>query len=490
MFYPSYEEVKELAKEYNVIPVSMQVYADMETPISLFKRFGGTDSFLLESVEGGEKWARYSFIGRNPYMKITGRDKKVKIETRNQCSTFDNNPIEVLKQIMKDFRAPKLKNMPRFSGGAMGFIGYDIVRFYEKLPAGKENDTGVPDFEFMLTDEIIAYDHLSQKIHIIVNLHADEQLEREYISVTQRIKEIYSQIKTSRSKLEPEAVNMDLKEEIRLKGSLTKEEYCIGVERAKEHIKKGDVFQVVLSQRFEIETRQEPLNIYRALRIINPSSYMYFINFDDYSIIGSSPERLVRVEDGIVETCPIAGTRRRGKNEKEDRELEKELLEDQKELAEHTMLVDLGRNDVGKAAKFGTVKVKNPMHIERYSHVMHIVTDVEGELKEEKDCFDALAGIMPAGTLSGAPKVMAMTIIDTIEKTKRGPYGGAIGYIGFDGTMDTCITIRTLVYKKGKAFFQAGAGIVADSVPEKEYEECLKKAEALIKAIREAGERL
>ncbi|MGE5472889.1 MAG: anthranilate synthase component I [Ignavibacteriales bacterium] len=488
MFYPSFQEVKELAKDYNVIPVSMQVYADTETPISLFKRFGGPDSFLLESVEGGEKWARYSFIGRNPYMKVIGIDSQVRVEENNQFKTFDKNPIEVLKEKIKEYKAPKIKNIPRFSGGAVGFIGYDIVRFYEELPAVKENDINIPDFQFMLTDEIIAYDHLSQKIHIIVNLHVNEQLEREYFSVTHRIKEIYSEIKDSRSKLEPEVRSKVVKEEIILKGIVTKDEYCKGVEKAKEHIKNGDIFQVVLSQRFEIETKQEPLNIYRALRIINPSPYMYFLNFDNYSIIGSSPERLVRVEDGIVETCPIAGTRRRGIDEVEDRRLEKELLQDEKERAEHTMLVDLGRNDVGKVSKFGTVKVKNLMHIERYSHVMHIVTDVEGQLRQDKDCFDALAGIMPAGTLSGAPKVMAMTIIDTIEKSKRGPYGGAVGYIGFDGTMDTCITIRTLVYKQGKAYLQAGAGIVADSVPEKEYEECLKKAEALIKAVKEAGE--
>lgn len=488
MFYPSFEEVKESAKNYNVIPVSMQVYADMETPISLFKRFGGAGSFLLESVEGGEKWARYSFVGRNPYISIISKDKTTKIVINRETKIEQGNPVDILREIMKQYKAPKLEGIPRFSGGAVGFLGYDIVRYYEKLPDAKKNDTEIPDFHFMITDEIIAYDHLLQKIHIIVNLHVDENLEREYLFVTQRIKEIYSEIKASRMKLEPVQDSRSEKEDIQLKANITKKEFCMGVEKAKEHIRRGDIFQVVLSQRFEIETQQEPLNIYRALRVINPSPYMYYLNFDGYSIIGSSPERLVRVEDGIVETCPIAGTRRRGKDESEDKMLEEELLSDEKELAEHTMLVDLGRNDVGKVSEFGSVKVKNPMHIEKYSHVMHIVTDVEGKLRKGKDCFDALAGIMPAGTLSGAPKVMAMTIIDRIEKTRRGPYGGAIGYIGFDGTMDTCITIRTLVYQKGRAYVQAGAGIVADSVPEKEYEESLKKAEALVKAIKEAGE--
>ena len=488
MFYPNFEEVKELSKAYNVIPVSMEVYADMETPISLFKRFAKDQCFLLESVEGGEKWARYSFIGRKPYLTLSSRAGNCTVDCSGSQKVENGNPLEILRNIMKEYRTASIEKLPRFTGGAVGFIGYDIVRYYENLPLKLEDDLQLPDCEFMLTDEVIAYDHLKQKIHIIVNLHVDEQLERGYITTIERIKGIYREIIDSRWKVNQPNINFEKKEQpFEYSSNVSKQEFCESVVKAKKYIKDGDIFQVVLSQRFEVPIQSEPLDIYRALRIINPSPYMYYLGFKDFAIIGSSPETLIRVEDERVETCPIAGTRPRGKNETEDQILEKDLLSDEKELAEHTMLVDLGRNDIGRISKFGTVKVITPMHIERYSHVMHIVSNVIGTLREDKDAFDALSSIIPAGTVSGAPKVRAMEIIDELEEYKRGPYAGAIGYVGFDGTMDMCLTIRTLIFKDNKAYLQAGAGIVADSVPEKEYDETLRKAEALMKAIREAG---
>jgi len=485
MFFPELEEVKELSKSYNVIPVSMEVYADMETPISIFRRFVGTECFLLESVEGGEKWSRYSFIGRNPFLSVRGSNGIYTIENEGKKRIEEGNPVEILRKLMKEYKSPCYDNLPRFTGGAVGFIGYDIVRFYEDLPLNLEDDIKLPDFHFILTNEVIVYDHLKQKIHIIVNLHTGEQIDREYLAVKERITEIYNKLISTRSKLE--SLKGEKIEDLEVKSNVEKKDFCKSVEIAKEHIRNGDIFQVVLSQRFEVTTNIEPLNVYRALRVVNPSPYMYFLGFKDYCVIGSSPETLVRVENSTVETCPIAGTRPRGKNEEHDRKLEEELLSDHKELAEHTMLVDLGRNDIGKISEFGSVKVINPMHIERYSHVMHIVSHVFGNLKKELDCFDAITSILPAGTVSGAPKVMAMKIIDSLEKVKRGSYAGALGYIGFNGYMDMCLTIRTLMFKEGKAYVQAGAGIVADSIPEKEYDETCRKAEALLKAIREAG---
>lgn len=489
MIYPTFEEVKELSKSYNVIPISMEVYADMETPISLFKRFiGNGKCFLLESVEGGEKWARYSFIGRKPFLRLSSRNGVNIISQNGVSKTEEGNPLEILKNILKNYKSVYLKRLPRFTGGAVGYIGYDIIRFYENLPLNLIDDVELPDCEFMFTNEVIAYDHLKQKIHIIVNLHTDDCLDKAYTAVVERIKEIYKEIIDLRWKVNTTVSFEKRNQPIRKKSNVTKEEFCENVIKAKEYIKNGDIFQVVLSQRFEVENYMDPLDVYRALRIINPSPYMYYLEFGDFTVIGSSPELLMRVENRKVETCPIAGTRRRGNDEDEDLLLEKELLSDEKELAEHAMLVDLARNDVGKVSKFGTVKVINPMHVERYSHVMHIVTNVVGELQDEKDVFDVIPAIIPAGTVSGAPKIRAMQIIDELEKYKRGPYGGALGYIGFDGVMDMCLTIRTLIFKDNKAYLQAGAGIVADSIPEREYEETLRKAEALLKAIEEAGE--
>jgi len=492
MFYPTLDEVKIMAKDYNIIPVTMEVYADMETPISLFKRFEESSCcFLLESVEGGEKWARYSIIGKNPFLVVESYKNKTIIRERNGSQReVEGNPVEIIKGIMGKFKGANLPNLPRFNGGAVGYFGYDLIRHYENLPNVPEDDMGLPECHFMFTDEVLVYDHLKQKIHIIVNLHVNGNIERAYISAVDRIKTIHREILDTRWKTADNSVLSynKKKNELAVTSNISKEDFCRNVLKAKQYIRDGDIFQVVLSQRLCVETNENPFNIYRALRVINPSPYMYYLKFGGYRIIGSSPEMLVRVENGIVETCPIAGTRKRGRTKEEDEALEKELLSDEKEIAEHVMLVDLGRNDIGRVSKFGTVAVKNLMHIERYSHVMHVVTNVQGEIREDKTPFDALMSILPAGTLSGAPKVRAMEIIDELETVKRGPYGGAIGYLSFNGNLDSCITIRTIILKDGKAYVQAGAGIVADSVPEREYEECYNKALALLKAIEEAGE--
>ncbi|TYQ15463.1 UNVERIFIED_CONTAM: anthranilate synthase component I [Acetivibrio alkalicellulosi] len=492
MFYPCIEDVKKLAKDYNIIPVSMEVYADMETPISLFKRFEDSRyCFLLESVEGGEKWARYSIIGRNPFLKVKSYNNKTVIEDKNGLIKEEyGNPVEIIRKLMREYKGASIPKLPRFNGGAVGFFGYDLIRYYEDLTQIPEDDLNLPECHFMFTDEVLVFDHLKQKIHIIVNLKVNGNIERGYNSVVDRIKSIYREILETRWKI-VDNFTPDFSEkskEFKYTTNISKDSYCQNVLKAKEYIRNGDIFQVVLSQRLCVETDQHPFNVYRVLRIINPSPYMYYLKFDDYKIVGSSPEMLARVEDGTVETCPIAGTRKRGETKEEDEALEKDLLSDKKEIAEHTMLVDLGRNDIGRVSKYGTVKVSDLMHIERYSHVMHIVTNVSGKLKDDKTPFDAMMSILPAGTLSGAPKVRAMEIIDELETVKRGPYGGAIGYLSFNGNLDSCITIRTMIFKDGKAYVQAGAGIVADSVPENEYEECINKAKALLKALEEVGE--
>jgi len=512
VFYPSLDEVKKLSGRYNIIPVAMEVYADMETPISLFKRFEENNfCFLLESVEGGEKWARYSFIGKDPFLTIKSINGKTIIEGKNHEPIIkEGNPVEILKSVMDQYKAPKLPGMPRFNGGAVGCFGYDLIRYYENLPNAPKDELNIPECHFMLSDEVIAFDHLKQKIHIIVNIHVSENVERSYNTAIERVKEIYREIRETKWKIYSNSnpvikqrldringnsniksngnANLVRESGIKYESNVTKERFCQNVCKAKEYIKNGDIFQVVLSQRLSVDTEENPFNVYRALRVINPSSYMYYLKFDGYTVVGASPEMLVRVEDKDVETCPIAGTRKRGLSQEEDKEIEADLLADPKEVAEHMMLVDLGRNDVGKVSEFGTVEVRNLMHIEKYSHVMHMVTNVKGRLRKDKTAFDALMSVLPAGTVSGAPKIRAMSIIDELETTKRGIYAGAIGYLSFNGNIDSCITIRTILFKGRKAYVQAGAGIVADSVPEKEYQETLNKAAALLKALEEAGE--
>lgn len=488
MFNLSVEEVKKLSADYNIIPLSIECFADMDTPISVFKRMQTQkDCFLLESIGQSNVTARYSFIGRNPFIsfKSFGEDITVTDYT-GKARTYKGKPMEELEKLITKYQAPKLNDIPSFNGGAVGFFAYDVIRQYEKLPDVNQDDLGIPDMHFMLTDEIIAFDHKRQKLVIIVNIHTGGDIESQYNKAAGRIMDIQQEM-ADLSKLS-ERETRKYRSTSKPVSNMTKEQFCKNVEKAKEYIKNGDIFQIVPSQRFMVETSVSPFNTYRALRLINPSPYMYYLNFGDYQIVGASPEMLVRVENGVVQTGPIAGTRWRGKTVEEDLQLEQDLLNDEKEIAEHTMLVDLGRNDIGRVSEFGSVKVTRFKHVERFSHVMHLISDVEGKLRADKTCFDALASTLPAGTLSGAPKIRAMEIIDELEPTKRGVYGGAIGYISFNGNFDSCITIRTGVFKDGKAYVQAGGGIVYDSVPEYEYNESVNKASAVLKAIEEAGD--
>lgn len=491
MFYPDLNEIKQLANAYTVIPVSMEVNADMETPVTLFKRFEDSKyCFLLESVEGGEKWSRYSFIGKNPFLIVKSIGDKTLIEDKyGKQEEIQGNPLNILRSLMNDYKAPDITGLPRFNGGAVGYFGYDMARHSEFLPNVPQDDLQLPDSYFIFTDEVLAYDHLKQKIHIIVNMHVGTNVERDYSSTVERIKEIRRELSILKWKVtENKHSGSKSKENFKYKSNMTREDFCKNVVKAKKYINDGEIFQVVLSQRLCVETHKEPFDIYRSLRITNPSPYMYYLKFNDCKIIGSSPEMLTRVENGKVETCPIAGTRRRGLTIEEDERIEKDLLRDEKEIAEHMMLVDLGRNDIGKISQFGTIEINNLMHTEKFSHVMHLVTNISGRLQDNLTSFDAIMSIMPAGTLSGAPKIRAMQIIDELETVKRGVYGGGIGYLSFNGKLDSCITIRTIVLNENMAYIQAGAGIVADSIPDNEYQETLNKAEALLKALQEEGD--
>ncbi|WP_248925435.1 anthranilate synthase component I [Paenibacillus hamazuiensis] len=493
MYTPELKEVIRLSKEYNLIPVVRHLLADTETPIRLFQHFYEEEhAFLLESVEGGVKWARYSFIGTDPFMHIQAKNGVTHVFARGETKELREKPIEVLKGYLRNFKSPSLPDLPRFTGGAVGFFGYDLLQYYEKLPAHRVDDLQMNDVQFMFCDQVIVFDHFKQQLKIIANVHVppfatDEMIAAEYRRTCDKIDETIEKMKRPLPSYahhqNPIPDDVELGE---IKSNLTKEQFIANVEKAKEYIRAGDIFQVVLSQRFEIETDVSPLHVYRVLRTMNPSPYMYYLKMGDDVIVGTSPELLVRVEDERVETRPIAGTRPRGKTTEEDLALEKELLADEKERAEHLMLVDLGRNDIGRVAEFGTVKCDTFMQIERYSHVMHIVSNVSGKIAKDKDFFDAFISCMPAGTVSGAPKLRAMEIIAELENETRGPYAGAIGYLGFSGNLDTCITIRTIVFKNGKAYVQAGAGIVWDSVPESEYTETVNKAKGMLKSIRMA----
>ncbi len=488
MFNLTVDEVKELSKEYNMIPLTVECYADMDTPISVFKRMQTEkECFLLESIGQNHVTARFSFIGRNPFISFKSLGDEITVsDYTGKTTTYKGKPMEELRKLAEKYKAPKIEGLPSFNGGAVGFFAYDIIRQYENLPNVNPDELNVPDMHFMLTDEIIAFDHMRQKIVIIVNIHAEGDIENQYARASERLMDIRQEMSDLSALMQKE--KREYRAASKVQSNMTKEEFCKNVEKAKEYIKNGDIFQVVLSQRFTVETNVSPFNVYRALRLINPSPYMYYLNFGDYQIVGASPEMLVRVENGVVQTGPIAGTRPRGKTVEEDVALEKGLLKDEKEIAEHTMLVDLGRNDIGRVSEFGSVKVTRFKYVERFSHVMHIISDVEGRLRSDKTCFDALAATLPAGTLSGAPKIRAMEIIDELEKTKRSVYGGAIGYISFNGNFDSCITIRTGVFKDGKAHVQAGGGIVYDSEPEYEYRESVNKASAVLRAIEKAGD--
>lgn len=493
MASPSMEQVVSLAGQYNLIPVAVRLLADMETPIRIFQRYAQRErAFLLESVEGGVQWARYSFIGTDPFLLISGKQGHIEVEMNGTRRQLTGKPVEELKALLRSYRSPQLDEMPPFTGGAIGFFGYDLLQYYEKLPGHALDDLGMDDIRFMFCDQIIVFDHVKQQILLIGNVHVnegdtDEDIRKAYQDLCHKLEFTAEQLQEQgpRENVNSRGIPSDV-ELGNIQSNMTKEKYMNNVDLAKEYIRAGDIFQVVLSQRFHIDTEVSPLHVYRVLRTLNPSPYMYYLKMDEEIIVGTSPEALVKVDGRRVETRPIAGTRPRGMDEASDRALAEELLQDEKERAEHLMLVDLGRNDLGRVSEFGTVKCDSFMEIERYSHVMHLVSGVSGKLGEDKDFFDAFLSCLPAGTVSGAPKLRAMEIIAELEREARGAYAGAIGYLGFAGNMDSCITIRTIIFRKGKAYVQAGAGIVWDSVPEKEYEETVNKAKGMLKAIRVA----
>ena len=498
MYKPSMQEVEELAKEGNLIPIYCELPADLETPVSVYLKLQDEgSSFLLESITGGTQVARYSFIGVRPRMIMSVLGQQVSIRNGGQARSFPlpegKDPLALLKEEMANCQPIVIPGLPRFSGGAVGFLGYDAVRRFEKLPSKTKDDLGLPEAAFMLSDTLVAFDHVRQKIIIMVQARLENNLETAYRRATARIDEIIARLRAPVPDMDGGLLNSDHhsgRGQTEFTSNFTRKEFETIVEQAKEHILAGDIFQVVLSQRLSGKTNAQPFDIYRALRQLNPSPYMVFLRFPGglsaapLHVIAASPEMHVRLEQGVAEVRPIAGTRPRGKDTLEDNELAEEMLKDEKERAEHIMLVDLGRNDLGRVCEYGSVKPDDIMTVERYSHVMHMVSDVRGKLMAGKDAFDLLRATFPAGTVSGAPKVRAMEIIEDLEKTRRGIYAGAIGYIGYDGNMDSCIAIRTIIMQGDQVHLQAGAGIVADSIPGKEFEETLHKAQALSDSVR------
>lgn len=483
-FKPSLEEVRAIAAQgdYKVLPVSCEILSDVCTPIEALKilKNVSTHCYLLESVAEKEKWGRYTFLGFDPKLEITCTDGQL---TMGSVTFQTDDPANVLRQILADYQSPRFDYLPSFTGGLVGYFSYDYLGYSEPTVRTQMEDIeAFKDLDLMLFDKVIAFDNFTQKIILIVNMPLDDP-ETGYNKAVPELKQLCSLLRTGEKKNEPGG---------HLTGEVTplfdRDAYCDMVERAKHHIREGDIFQIVLSNRLSAPFEGSLLNTYRILRTMNPSPYMFYFSGTDVEVAGASPETLVKLENGVLHTFPLAGTRPRGKTDEEDAALEAELLADKKELAEHNMLVDLGRNDLGKISKFGTVQVEKLHSIERYSHVMHIGSTVRGEIREEFDALDAIAAVLPAGTLSGAPKIRACQLIGQLENNKWGIYGGAIGYIDFTGNMDTCIAIRIAYKKNGRVFVRSGAGIVADSVPDKEFEECINKAKAVMKALELAGE--
>jgi anthranilate synthase component 1 len=493
----TFEEFKDLTRRGTFVPVVKEIMADLLTPVSAFLKIAEHSdyAFLFESVEGGEQVARYSFLGKDPFLVLRSRDGKTVVDRSGVTTETEEPFVPVLRRLMAEFRAPFVQGLPRFTGGAVGFIGYDASVAFEPTllqawskarwtqAAGSSGEAASDDAGFMLFDTVLAFDHVKHRILIIANARvtADEDLSALYQFACAKIQFLERELERGLSHAEPGRRNAPA-----VTSNVTRETYEAGVRTIKEHIAAGDIYQAVLSQRFEAKVEAEPLTVYRALRHVNPSPYMYFIRMGKSAIVGSSPEMLVRVEGQHVETHPIAGTRPRGRNEEEDLRLADELKRNEKERAEHVMLVDLGRNDLGRVCEFGTVKVPQYMGLERYSHVMHLVSTVEGRLADDHDHLDALVSCFPAGTVSGAPKIRAMEILADLEPTRRDLYAGAVGYIDFAGNLDFCIAIRTISLRDGVARIQAGAGIVADSNPAAEYEETCDKARALLQAIEMA----
>lgn len=484
MIQPEINVLKELQKQnkYKTAPVSMEIFSDIRTPIEVLKILKNVSKhcYLLESISDHEKWGRYTFLGYEPSLEITCQNGQMKV---GSLSFETTDPGKYIRQVIEEHKSPRFPYLPPFTGGLVGYFSYDYLKYAEpSLNLNAVDTEGFKDVDLMLFDKVIAFDNFKQKIILIVNISL-ENLDTEYNRAALELKQMAELIKNGTPVCDHPG-----KCTTEFSPLFQKDEYCSMVEKAKYHIKEGDIFQIVLSNRLEASFEGSLLNTYRILRTLNPSPYMFYFSSSDMEVAGASPETLVKLENGVLHTFPLAGTRPRGKTPEEDKALEEDLLADPKELAEHNMLVDLGRNDIGKISKFGTVEVEKYHCIERYSHVMHIGSTVRGEIRDDEDALSAIDAILPAGTLSGAPKIKACQLINDLENNKRGIYGGAIGYLDFTGNLDTCIAIRIAYKKNGKVFVRSGAGIVADSVPEKEYQECLNKAAAVVKALKSAEE--
>ncbi len=482
---PEFETFRKLANDVDMVPVYRQLTSDTLTPVQAYSKLKGDSAFLFESVVGGEKVGRFSFLGDNPFMKIEAFANSVIVtEGDTPREYFADDPLKELEKLLERYRAVHLAELPRFCGGAVGYAGYDVIRYAEHLPNAPEDDRKVPDMAFAFFDRMIIFDHIRKTILVVCHADANSKdLQNEYDRAAARVDELCQQLQEATSDIQPADVSIGGEPTLEYQSNFEQKEFEQAVENCKEYIKAGDIFQVVISQRLKLDTTSKPLSIYRALRVVNPSPFMFLLKTSGMHLVGASPEIMVRAEDGEITIRPLAGTRKRGATPAEDQALANELLADEKERAEHVMLVDLARNDVGRIAKYGSVTLNDVMVVERYSHVMHITSNVYGQLRDGLSALDSLRAGLPAGTVSGAPKVRAMQIIDEQERHRRGPYAGAVGYIDFTGNMDTCIALRTLVMQDQTVYVQAGAGIVADSVPESEYHETLNKAKGLLRAI-------
>ena len=503
---PAPQEFAELARSADYVPVWRRLVSDSLTPVSAFRALDSTSpsgpgiACLFESVIGGEKVGRYSFLATDPYLLLEARGTTVTKRPLGNAAagaeTFESeHPLEALRQEVGNVRVAKPDGLPPFVGGAVGYAGYDTVRYVERLPNAPEDDRGLPDLAFAFFDHMLVFDNVDKTLAVIAlaktaSAKTDKELQAAHDDAAARVDDLVQRLSSHENDLAPADIDTTGDVSVEFESNFTQEGFQAAVEKCVEYIRSGDIFQVVLSQRLKTPLEGDPLELYRTLRVVNPSPFMFFVRMPDCTLVGSSPEIMVRVTDDEVTVRPLAGTRKRGATDEEDQALAEELLADPKERAEHVMLVDLGRNDVGRVARYGSVELSDVMVIERYSHVMHITSNVTGRLTEDKDAFDALAACLPAGTVSGAPKVRAMEIIDELEPHRRGPYAGAVGYLDFAGDMDTCIALRTVVVQDGVAYVQAGAGLVADSVPESEYQETMNKARGLLKAIEITKKRL
>lgn len=484
-FLPSLEEAIELKKleEYKIVPISTEILSDIKTPIEVMRILKNVSShcYMLESIEDNRNWGRYTFLGYEPKMEITCTNSRLVIKGEKKLEVLTSNPGQYIREILNDYKSKKYDYLPTFTGGLVGYFSYDYIKYAEhSLNLDSKDEEHFKDVDLMLFDKVIAFDHFRQKIILIQNVKL-ENIENDYDNAVKELEKMIELITNYKAKEIPKG-----RKTSDYRYLFEEDEYKKKVEITKNHIKEGNIFQLVLSNRIEADYEGSLFDTYRTLRTLNPSPYMFYFSSGDIEMAGASPETLVKVTNGEVRTFPLAGTRPRGKDDEEDKKLEKELLADEKELSEHNMLVDLGRNDLGKICKYGSVKVEKYMEIQRYSHVMHIGSTVYGKIRDDKDAVDAIEAVLPAGTLSGAPKIRACKIINKLENNKRGVYGGAIGYLDFSGNMDTCIAIRLAFKKNGKVFIRSGAGIVADSVPENEFKECINKAKAVLTALEMA----